>query len=514
MKYIDRNPRSIIILSILLLGILLIVELFLRVGPAGGLAFTAIPIVIVIALIFTLNPYASMWLFVIVNYYITGLTRYFPEVVKSGAIMLAMSLFLLIVYLVSRWLGIKKQEEDTTGNAQTSILILLWGIWLIFILVHVFTPGSVFMAWLIAANNAAITPFLLAIAVPLIFNKFEHLKKFIFVFSILTLTAVAKAMMQQWIGFDAAEERWLFDEGEAERHIIWSGIRYFSFYSDAANFGAGMALASVVFGGMVIYEKRLKNRIYYGLVTILALYAMSMSGTRSAMIVIMVGVLVMLFLSKSWRILTVGAIAILFAIIFFRYTYIGNSYSEIRRIRSAFHFEKDASYKLRLSNQQQLRPIMASRPFGYGLGLSAQRTKRFGAFHPASMYPPDSYFVALWIETGIIGLSLFIIINALILILISIIIITRVKDKEVAGITSILVAGATGMMVSCYSNEVLIYPNGPIIYLFWAFAYLSVKYDHQVSLAKEEDARKLLEEQRLLEEKIVKFKEEKEKRFK
>ena len=45
--------------------------------------------------------------------------------------------------------------------------------------------------------------------------------------------------MQKYIGFDSFETKWL-NEGGATTHIIWSGVRYFSFFTDASNMGANM----------------------------------------------------------------------------------------------------------------------------------------------------------------------------------------------------------------------------------------------------------------------------------
>lgn len=42
--------------------------------------------------------------------------------------------------------------------------------------------------------------------------------------------------MQKYIGFDSFETKWL-NEGGATTHIIWSGVRYFSFSPTLAIWG-------------------------------------------------------------------------------------------------------------------------------------------------------------------------------------------------------------------------------------------------------------------------------------
>ena len=51
--------------------------------------------------------------------------------------------------------------------------------------------------------------------------------------------------MQKFIGFDRGEQLWL-NRGGALTHLIGSGTRYFSFFTDAGNFGSNMGCTSVI----------------------------------------------------------------------------------------------------------------------------------------------------------------------------------------------------------------------------------------------------------------------------
>ena len=55
----------------------------------------------------------------------------------------------------------------------------------------------------------------------------------------MTLLAAAKGYWQKNKGFDSTELSWLWAYG-ARTHFIHSGIRYFSFFTDAGLFGASM----------------------------------------------------------------------------------------------------------------------------------------------------------------------------------------------------------------------------------------------------------------------------------
>lgn len=109
--------------------------------------------------------------------------------------------------------------------------------------------------------------------------------------------------MQKYIGFDGSEKQWLA-EGGARTHIIATGTRYFSFFTDAGNFGSNMGFASVVFGISAIYTSNKNMRIYYIIIALLALCGLFMSGTRGAIAVPLGGLLLFCLISKnsvSWQ---------------------------------------------------------------------------------------------------------------------------------------------------------------------------------------------------------------------
>ena len=272
---IKERPRFFVIV-VLLLGVLVVNELLVRAGTVQGVAFMLLPIFALLGFAFALRPHATLWLYIAVNYYILGLTRYVD--LKGGMLMMGFSVLLLVVLFVSQWLG---KVEWRRGFNQ---LTLYWTIWFVYCTVLAFLPSAHFDAWMIAINLYAFIPLLLVFAVPIIFRRYRDLKIFLFVFSLLTLTAVCKALWQKTVGFDTAEKIFLYQEGGASTHIIWSGTRYFSFFTDAANFGSGMVFSMVVFSIASVYVRGWL-RFYYLAVAVAAAYGFGLSGTRSAVIV-------------------------------------------------------------------------------------------------------------------------------------------------------------------------------------------------------------------------------------
>lgn len=96
-------------------------------------------------------------------------------------------------------------------------------------------------------------------------NRLRYVKHILFILSILVLLASLKALIQKYIGFDPLERAWL-DQGGAKTHIIATGTRYFSFFTDAGNLGSNMGMAGIVYGIITIYSSNRQTKIYYGIV--------------------------------------------------------------------------------------------------------------------------------------------------------------------------------------------------------------------------------------------------------
>ena len=107
--------------------------------------------------------------------------------------------------------------------------------------------------------------------------------------------------MQKYVGWDSAEKYFLYVMDGQRTHIIHSGIRYFSIFTDASNFGGNMGMASVVFLLVAAYTKNLFLKIFYFLTAGLAIYGLLISGTRSALAVPFVGLAVFVMVCGNPR---------------------------------------------------------------------------------------------------------------------------------------------------------------------------------------------------------------------
>jgi len=134
-------------------------------------------------------------------------------------------------------------------------------VWALFCFFQLLNPTAISEAWM-SSRNIIYSGLVVSFIASVLVTQYKHVKQLLFLLSILVLLACIKAFMQKYIGFDGSEKQWLA-EGGARTHIIATGTRYFSFFTDAGNFGSNMGFASVVFGISAIYTSNKNMRIYY-----------------------------------------------------------------------------------------------------------------------------------------------------------------------------------------------------------------------------------------------------------
>lgn len=126
---------------------------------------------------------------------------------------------------------------------------------------------------------------------------------------------------------------------------------------------------------------------------------------------------------------------------------------------------------------------MATKPIGVGIG-TAKASEYSNS--EISKIPTDSWLVMIWVETGIIGLLLYL---GLIFYIIGkgcYLVMFKIKNKNLWGIECAFLSGTAGIFVASYANEVIAqFPNGPIIYMAMAFIFMAEHFDHEVEVEKQ-----------------------------
>lgn len=464
--------------ALLIAGVGLIGLAFCLFGPVAGVAVAMLPLMLCMLWFSLRNPAVAMLGMFAVNYYIMALTFYMHDKPFATILdaLLAFNLLLLLLQAM-----VKKVEWR---RARTS-LTLVSAIWLAYCCLELVNPESVSPAgWFMAVRSVAIYFFLTVVLTQIIMARYKYLKYMLVLWSVLTLTAVAKALIQKYIGFNAAENYWLFVLGGHTTHLIRTGARYFSFFSDAANFGASMGLSMVVFSIAGLYWRNPWMKLYFFAVAALACYGMLISGTRSALAVPFVGYTVFVLLSRNIKMIVAGSLVLIGVFIFLNFTTWGNGNAIVRRTRSAFNTQ-DASFQVRLENQAKLRELMKDKPFGGGLGHGGGKAKTFAPDAPLSQIPTDSWYVMIWVETGIVGLLLHLGVLFYILGWGAYQVVFRLRDVQLRGLTTALICGISGIVVMAYGNEVLgQIPTGVILYMGMGFIFLAPRFDRELAEAE------------------------------
>ena len=466
--------KELIYILIIAAVTLAISFLCVKISPVAALSLALIPFLFLSLLLILVNPFYGIILTFLINYFAIGLSRYISAFVPG--IMLDISIVIIFFSLLVN--SYFKKTEWKKGINLASIVSLIWVIYCIF---EFFNPNAVSdKAWLTTVRGEAFYFFLFIFLTCIVCRKHDNFKTIIYIWGVLTLIGTLKAVIQKYIGFDYYEKIWLYRDGGYTTHLIGSGTRYFSFFSDASIFGATMGMTMIVFLFLALIQKKRSTQIFFYIVSIASFYSLLLSGTRAAFIIPLVGSLIYIILSKNLSAKIISIVSIIIVFSFFSFTNIGNSNQYIRRMRTAFHPTEDASFQVRLANQQILKDYMADKPFGAGIGHAGVKAKEYTGDSPLSQIPTDSWFVMIWVETGIVGLILNIMIWISIIIYCSYIIIFKLKNPSIRGEMVALLSGITGILVASYGNEILgQMPVGVITYSCVAFIILGPDYERE-----------------------------------
>ena len=466
-----KNGSSYIKATIFIIGLCAIYLLTLKGGIVPSLLFACLPLIVIATAKFGQKQY-YFYAFFIMNYVITGISRYIP--MKIGVIMFALSIGILVIFFL------KSIFQTYDWKRGFNLLTVVWSIWFLYCLLELFNPLAVSEAWLISINGYAIFALISAIIIPVIFPRFKDFHWLLILWAILSILAAMKGYWQKNRGFDAAELHWLFVEDGARTHLIYSGIRFFSFFSDAANFGITMGLSMTVFGISGFFMKTRWVKLLFWGAAGASCYGLLISGTRSAVVIPLAGLCAYTVLCKNIKYLILSGGLLIVILFILTQTRIGDSNPLIWRVRSTFDKE-DASFKVREINKEKMKPLMRDKPFGIGLGLSGGRMERFDIDSKLSKLPPDSLLTMYWIETGIVGISLYLSLLVIIFIRASYIAMFIVKDKQLRNILFSIIAGLAGVFVAAYANDITTYPNGILINILFVFLFVAPYYDKELA---------------------------------
>jgi hypothetical protein len=368
------------------------------------------------------------------------------------------------------------EDLQTNWKAGQTIMTFLLLAWAFYYLIELLNPNNLMEAWNINFVPYVLIPLLCAFLVPSVIHNKKEVELLLFIWSAFVLVFTFKGYWQKNHGFSAKDLYFLFNEGGARTHIIWSGIRYFSCFSDAANYGVHAAMATVVFFVSALFADRRWKRLYFLFIAWCGIYGLGISGTRASMGVLMGGIMMLSVIVKSWKVL-LGSLVLGAAVFcFFRYTHIGSGNAYVYKMRTAFHPTADGSYQVRLENRRLMRELMKKKILGYGIGLSKP-----GNFRPKEVMPlpPDSWFVSVWVETGLIGLLLYMLIHGTLFACCIWTLMFKVHDLKIRGLIGAWLCMDAGFFIAAYISDVMQYPNQLPVYIGFALCLAAPQIEKQ-----------------------------------
>lgn len=410
-------------------------------------------------------PKVGFWSYVIYCFFVIFLLRHYDSF-KFGN--------LTDILLIIPWAVMLLKAQQYDWSSIKNDYVYLVGVWGIINLLQIVNPeGASLMGWLHEVRFTLLNWLFIAPLAFILLNTRKDLNRFLVVIIVLSVISTLYGVKQLFIGVSAAEEAFL---AESPTHRIFGQLRVFSFYSDAGQFGASQAHIGLIALILALGPFKPWIRISLFIAAGLLLYGMLISGTRGALFALVSGGVVALLLSRKFKIFLVGSFFMLCFVGFLKYTTIGQSYYEIRRLRSALNPE-DASLNVRFENQQRLRAILANKPFGGGVGVSGSNGLIYNSDKVLSTIPPDSYWVKVWVMYGIVGFTIWFAINMFIIGKCCGLV-WNIRDEALRVKLIALTAGTVGIFVCSYGNEVINgYPSSLIVYMSWGLILNSRKFD-------------------------------------
>ena len=298
--------------------------------------------------------------------------------------------------------------------------------------------------------------------------------KYLCVWGAFALFAVFWVWKQQNIGFTQKEFAWLYYGHGQVTHLLQARtlIRYWSVYSDAANYGIGIASTGVAFVIFGITAKIKKLKYFFLIVGGACIWGMFPSGTRTAIACLMAGFMAYVFLSKSFKIAIPFTIIFAFFAFLLVFTDVGQGNQQIRRMRSAFN-KNDASANTRTINQETMKKYMKEAPWGIGIGMGNENVPANNKFRRMATIAPDSEYVFIWLRTGVVGITLFLISTFIMLAGACWIVLFTLKSPSLRGIGAGFCCAFVSQQLGGYGNQVLMqFPNCLVFYGGLSIVYI------------------------------------------
>ena len=458
--------------QLLLLGATLVLGLMMGfLGAKLAVVLAILPFGALFAALVVTKPEVGLWYALLFSFLASGLTRYIPipwGLMIDMVLGLAVMGWLVQQLLTKNW---KVVQRD---------VLLLTARWCGYVFLEMFNPvGPGPVAWFYAMRALGFYTLIGFVLTFTYLRHHKHMTRFLEVIFILSVLGALWGLKQKFLGTDAAEHHWLYAEGHHDEHVLHGVLRAVAFYSDAGQFGASQIMITLMSGILLLAPFSWRRKVWYAVVLIFTALGFLYSGARGALAVPVAGGVLYMILSKNFKILLLGLVAMGSAYGLLKYTLVAHSFQPVARLRTALSSD-NPSLQARLRNQRTLGMYLASRPMGGGVGSAGFWGERFRPGSLLAVTPTDSYYVRIWVETGLVGLCLHLFLLGYFLGKGSIVA-WRLKDPKLRAQVLAIMCAFAGVLLANYGNQVLLqFPTGIIMAIALPLVFMAPEYDRQI----------------------------------
>ena len=295
-EYTSENGGRVFVLFLLFL---LAIYQFIQAGFNSFIIICLLPLIVPFVYVIFRWRMAAFWALVFINYLIQflGKNNYLP-----GGIPVSMYNEMLEIVLISVAIIDIRQSSHFKRTGNLMLFAIL--IWCTFCTLQVFNNtcnlGIDVGSWFTGARMMAFQLLYAFLVFSLFIDSPEKMMKYLKILAVLCLFSAFWTWKQQHWGFTVYENAWLQTRGRTT-HILNGGslIRFFSTFSDAANYGCNAAASAVLYIILAITSKIRKDQIFFLITGIVIIWGMFQSGTRTAIFCLAAGFLVFIFLIQN-----------------------------------------------------------------------------------------------------------------------------------------------------------------------------------------------------------------------
>lgn len=463
----ENNGRVLLLFLLFSLAIYQLVN-----SGLGAFAIICISPILIIG-VYTIFHWrmAAFWTLFVINYFLQMHDSPMPSSIP-------MSLWNEMLEIILLSIAIIDTRKDPGFSKCVNLMLFALIVWCGFCTLQILNDtcniGINIGSWYTGARLMAFQILYAFIVFSIYVSTPPILINYLRLWAVLSLFSAFWTWKQKNIGFTHTEYNWLFNGPGQVTHLLNARtlIRYFSTFSDAANYGCNAAASAVCFIIVAITSKMTWERIFFAVVSICVIWGMFQSGTRTAIFSIGAGLMLYIILSKSLRIAIPFSFFLALFIGFLIFTDYGNGNQQIRRMRSAFN-KSDASANVRDINKAAIRKYIKDAPWGLGIGATQKNIPSNNIYRKLSDIPPDSEYVYIWVHTGVIGLTVFIITTLIMLAGACWIVMFKLQNGSIIGIGAGLCCAFVAIQLGAYANQILMqFPNCLIFYGGLSIVYI------------------------------------------